>query len=303
MPWQEVHGIFLLNKPQGMTSNSALQKVRRIFNAAKAGHTGSLDPMATGMLPCCFGDATKIAGLMLNSDKEYIAECQIGFETNTGDRTGEKTLESDKTILSNDEIQNTLKQLTGQIQQIPPMYSALHHNGRRLYELAREGKTVDRPARTVTIHKIELIASTVKNNVQTLKLKTQVSKGTYIRTLIEDFAKLCGSYAHMTELHRTSLGSLKGTMQTLEQLEAIEDKSAALHSMDIALTEYPKKTLNSQQQQRLTNGLRIESDLKPEIYRLYDNQGLFLGLGEALESSELKVKKLFLKSYTQNSIT
>ncbi len=155
--WQDVHGIFLLNKPKGITSNLALQKVRRILNAKKAGHTGSLDPMATGLLPCCFGDATKVAGLMLNADKVYIAECQIGKQTDTGDATGTVVKTSDKTLISKQEIQQALNQLTGNLKQIPPMYSALHHQGKRLYQLARAGIEVERNPIDITIHYFRIL--------------------------------------------------------------------------------------------------------------------------------------------------
>ncbi len=298
--WQDVHGIFLLNKPKGITSNLALQKVRRIFNAKKAGHTGSLDPMATGLLPCCFGDATKVAGLMLNADKVYIAECLIGSQTDTGDATGKITKTSNKTKLSDEEIHNACESLTGDIKQIPPMYSALHHEGRRLYDLAREGKEVERKARDITIHAFELLKNDCAD-IQTLRFEIKVSKGTYIRTLLEDFAKACGTYAHMTSLHRTQLGILKGDMTTLDELTAQANPLASLQSMDMALIEYPRYTLTKQQLQTLIHGLRFKTDCDPKIYRLYDHHDKFVGLGEAQNNGQFKVKKLFLKSYQTKS--
>ncbi len=300
--WQDVHGLFLLNKPQGITSNQALQKVRKVFNAKKAGHTGSLDPMATGLLPCCFGDATKIAGLMLNSDKIYLAECEIGYETDTGDATGTMTNSSDKTALSEEEIKQATAQLTGKIQQIPPMYSALHHNGQRLYDLARKGIEVERKPRTICIHEFKLISIDNSKEKQRIAFQIHVSKGTYIRTLLEDFAKICGAYAHMTKLHRTKLGVLTGDMMTLELLQQEANPHNLLQTMDIALVEYDKITVDALQKQTLINGLRLNLKLEEKIYRIYDEDNKFLGLGEALTNGQFKVKKLFLKSYSYSAI-
>ncbi|MBL4772931.1 MAG: tRNA pseudouridine(55) synthase TruB [Alcanivoracaceae bacterium] len=303
--WQDVHGLILLNKPKGITSNLALQKVRRIFNAKKAGHTGSLDPMATGLLPCCFGDATKVAGLMLNADKVYIAECQIGCQTDTGDATGKVVKYSEKVCLNPAEIQRAIEQLTGSISQIPPMYSALHHNGKRLYELARAGIEVERKSREITIHsfkRLKLDNLTVENDInknkgQIIKFEIKVSKGTYIRTLLEDFAKICGTYAHMTSLHRTQLGILNNDMIALEQLESCSNPQKLMLPMDVALVEYDKIRLNSDQVQTLIHGLQFKINLPEKTYRLYDEDNKFLGLGLVLVSGQLKVKKLFLKSY------
>ena len=295
--WEDVHGLLLLNKPKDITSNTALQKVRRLFNAKKAGHTGSLDPMATGLLPCCFGDATKVAGLMLNADKIYIAECQIGSQTDTGDATGTVTETSEKTQLSDNEIQNATQQLTGEINQIPPMYSALHHNGKRLYELARAGIEVERKAREVTIHYFKVLEINNKSEIQSIRFEIKVSKGTYIRTLLEDFAKVCGTYAHMTSLHRTQLGILSGSMVSIEQLENSDNPFDLLQSMDTALTEYKKLQLNPKQVQTLIHGLRFKTEEKPGIYRIYDENNRFVGLGESQANGQFKVKNLFLKSY------
>ncbi|MFK8011201.1 MAG: tRNA pseudouridine(55) synthase TruB [Marinicellaceae bacterium] len=295
--WQDVHGLLLLNKPKGMTSNTALQKVRRIFNAKKAGHTGALDPMATGLLPCCFGDSTKVAGLMLNADKVYIAECQIGSETDTADATGSVTKKSAKTQISTDEIHQATKNLTGEIQQIPPMYSAIHHNGQRLYKLARAGIKVEREARQVTIHSFKVLEINNDSKYQSIKFEIKVSKGTYIRTLIEDFAKKCNTLAHMTSLHRTKIGILTGQMNSLEQLSDADNLNQYLLPMDAALIEYKTLTLDKKQVQTLIHGLRFETNIKQGIYRLYDQENTFLGLGEAQNNGQFKVKNLFLKSY------
>lgn len=294
--WQEVHGLFLLNKPTGITSNKALQKLRRIFNAKKAGHTGSLDPMATGLLPCCFGDATKVAGLMLNADKVYIAECEIGCQTNTGDSTGTVVKNSDKVSLTKQEITAATEKLTGSIKQTPPMYSALHHNGQRLYNLARKGIEVERPARDITIHRFKVLE--IDNNTpQTIKFEIKVSKGTYIRTLLEDFAKINGTVAHMSSLHRTQLGILKGNMLTIQDLEQAENPFDLLQSMDTALIEYESVQLDPEKIQNLIHGKRFKCSFKPAIYRIYDENDKFLGLGEVQHNGQFKVKNLFLKSY------
>ena len=297
--WQDVHGLILLDKPKDITSNQALQKVRRIFNAKKAGHTGSLDPMATGLLPCCFGDATKVAGLMLNADKVYLAECEIGSQTDTGDATGQVVKSSSKMALTEEEINQATQQLTGNIQQIPPMYSALHHKGQRLYDLARKGIEVDRQARDITIHHFKVLNVDNSRDKQRIQFEVKVSKGTYIRTLLEDFAKASGTLAHMTSLHRTELGILKHTMLTLQQLESADNPEDLLLGMDTALIEYPQTQLTTKQQQTLIHGLRFKTDLNPANYRLYDSQNKFLGLGEVQTNGQMKVKSLFLKSYNQ----
>lgn len=294
-----MHGLVLLNKPQGISSNFALQKVRRIFNAKKAGHTGSLDPMATGLLPCCFGDATKVAGLMLNASKTYIAQCKIGSQTDTADATGTVTLTSPKTQLSEQEIVQATAQLTGEISQIPPMYSALHHNGQRLYDLARAGKEVKRTPRKVNIHQFKTLNITNTDGQQWIDFEICVSKGTYIRTLLEDFAKICGSYAHMTQLHRTQLGILNDPkkMITIEQLQQADHPYDLLLPMDTALLEYDQVQLKDEHIQKLIHGLRIKKTLPANIYRIYDDNKRFVGLGRAMNNGEFKVKNLFLKSY------
>ena len=296
--WEDVHGLLLLNKPRDITSNAALQSVRKIFNAKKAGHTGSLDPMATGLLPCCFGDATKVAGLMLNADKIYIAECQIGNQTDTADATGSVTETSSKTKITEDEIIKATQQLTGPIKQIPPMYSALHHNGQRLYKLARAGIEVERQARDIIVHYFKVLEINNDNDKQIIQFEIKVSKGTYIRTLLEDFAKICGTFAHMTSLHRTEIGVLSGHLINLEQLEKADNPYDFLLPMDTALIEYNKLQLNPEQIKTLIHGLRFNIEVKVGIYRIYDESNLFVGLGEAQKNGQFKVKNLFLKSYS-----
>jgi tRNA pseudouridine55 synthase len=291
--WQEVHGLLLLDKPAGMTSNQALQQARRLLNAAKAGHTGSLDPMATGLLPCCFGDATRLAQYMLDSDKTYEATLRVGWQTDTGDATGEKTLSAPVPALTADIIEQACQGLTGAIQQVPPMYSALHHQGKRLYELARQGIEVERPPRPVTIHQFELLA--VRGDEMDFRIT--VSKGTYIRTLLEDLAQALGTRGHMTQLRRLRVGVLQPPLVSLSELAAAEQPESLLLGLDYALQEYPELTLSADQTRDLVHGKRIQCKEPTGIYRLYDPGSEFLGLGEALGTGQLRVVKLFLKSY------
>ncbi len=293
--YNDVHGIILLNKPKGISSNLALQKLRHLIKAKKAGHTGNLDPMATGLLPCCFGDATKVADLLINSDKTYIARCVLGTKTDTGDATGEVVETNSVTDATDAAIEAACLSMTGAIEQIPPMYSALHHNGQRLYDLARKGITVERPARPVTIHAFKLL----ENTADYIDFEIKVSKGTYIRTLLEDFAVKLKTVAHMSALHRTQTGIFDGeSMKTLEQLAEIENISDVLIPMERALVEYPVVNLDQASTQDMIHGKKISYNAEKGIYRLIDWQQKFLGLG-VVDNDQLKVKKLFYKSYTQ----
>ena len=295
--FRDVHGIVLLNKPAGISSNAAMQKVRHLFKANKAGHTGNLDPMATGLLPVCFGDATKVAGLLINSDKTYQARCVLGSQTDTGDATGEVIRTADITAVSDAEVIQAAAGLTGEIQQVPPMYSALHHEGRRLYDLARQGITVDRPARTVTVHHFTL----VNNTPEYIEFVIKVSKGTYIRTLLEDLGNALGTVAHMSALHRIQTGIFDADgMHTLEELAAMEDTSSQLLPLERALIEYAALYLSESTTQDMIHGKKIAYNEGDGIYRLYDHAQHFLGLGE-VRNNTLKVKKLFYKSYSQAS--
>ena len=292
---QDVHGVLLLDKPAGISSNQALQKAKHLFSARKAGHTGNLDPMATGLLPCCFGDATKVAHFLINSDKTYLAKCRFGSQTDTGDATGSVVAEHEKTSVTAEELQSVVANMLGPQQQIPPMYSALHHEGKRLYELARAGKTVDRPPRDIVVHAFELLD--VEGD--TASFEISVSKGTYIRTLLEDMAQACGTLAHMTELRRTQTGIFNGDdMLTLEAIEATEDRKALLVPMDTALREYPPLHLDAALTQDILHGKKIPMNVDPGIVRMYDPDGLFLGLG-TVDEVQLKVLRLFFKSYEQ----
>ena len=223
-----VHGVFLLNKPLGISSNAALQKVRWLLRAEKAGHTGALDPLASGLLPICFGEATKFSHFLLDSTKRYQTTIQLGNSTTTGDVEGETLLEKAVPELNPDMIEQVLAQFTGDIQQIPPMYSALKKEGRPLYELARKGIEIEREARPITIEQIQLLSFTADS----ITLDVTCSKGTYIRVLGEDIAKALGTYGHLTYLHRIKTGHFdlipSYSIEYLESLSEAEREALLL---------------------------------------------------------------------------
>src|SRR5690606_13644483 len=212
-----VDGILLLDKPAGLSSNAALQKVRYLLRAKKGGHTGSLDPLATGMLPICFGEATKVSGFLLDADKHYRVTCRLGVRTDSADADGAVVETAPVPALDAGRVNEVLARFHGDIQQVPPMYSALKYQGRRLYELARAGESVERAARTVTLHALVLDGMTADS----LTLDVRCSKGTYVRTLVEDVAAALGTLAHVVALRRLGVGPYEGqAMVTLAELEA-----------------------------------------------------------------------------------
>lgn len=225
---RDVHGILLLDKAQGISSNSALQRVRRLFGAAKAGHTGSLDPLATGMLPICLGEATKLSSQLLDADKTYRVRMRFGVATDTADADGEVIARSECAHVDADAIKAVLPRFRGDIEQVPPMYSALKHQGKRLYELARAGETVERPARQVRIHRLELLECTG----QDAELDVRCSKGTYIRSLVEDVASALDTHAHVTALRRLQVGPFDQSMLTEAQLQQCVEASGDCRSLD-----------------------------------------------------------------------
>lgn len=248
---REVHGILLLDKPTGLTSNDVLQKVKRIYNAAKAGHTGALDPLATGMLPICLGEATKFSQFLLDADKRYQVTAKLGVRTNTSDADGEVVSERPVNVATGDIIE-ALDKFRGPIMQVPSMYSALKHNGRPLYEYAREGIVIEREARPITIYELKLIS--VEGDE--IKMEVHCSKGTYIRSLVDDLGELLGCGAHVTALRRTQVASYPyDRMLTLEQLECILEHARAqtvpprehldplLLPMDTAVASLPEVNL------------------------------------------------------------
>lgn len=287
-----VHGILLLDKRLGVSSNKALQEVRRLLNANKAGHTGSLDPLATGLLPLCFGEATKVSALMLDDDKRYAVTVQLGVMTDTGDAEGVVLETKPVPNLTIEQINACLQHFTGEIEQVPPMYSALKHNGKKLYELAREGITVDRKARCITLYEIKLID--FSNN--SLQLEVFCSKGTYIRSLAEDIGHYLGCGGTVTALRRLQAGQFKiAEAFTIEQFSALSVEELHQHfiAVDAPLAHLPAVYLSNEQATAIRYGQSIDFNSEQAgTVRLYDNS-VFMGLGELSLNVKLSPKKLF----------
>jgi tRNA pseudouridine55 synthase len=287
-------GILLLDKPPGMSSNAAVQRVRRAFGREKAGHTGSLDPLATGVLPICLGEATKVAGYLLEGDKEYEFSARFGERTATGDTEGEVVERAAVPADLGAALREAIPRYLGTIAQVPPMYSALKRGGVPLYELARAGMVVEREARPVTIHELTLLG--VEGS--TARLYVRCSKGTYVRTLAEDLAQAMGSCAHLTSLRRTAVAPFPpGQLVTLEQ---VESAPAALHLLapDAALPQMRSVTLDKARSGKLRQGQSVPVDAADGgpagLLRLYDPGARFLGIGELQEgTAQIKPVRLF----------
>lgn len=293
---RDVNGIVLLDKPAGLTSNQALQRVKRLFCARKAGHTGSLDPLATGVLPLCFGEATKVSAFLLDADKAYRVRCQLGVATATGDAEGEVIQSLPVPDCDAAEIQSVMDRFRGLQDQIPPMYSALKHHGRRLYELAREGKEVERRSRAITINRCQL--GRIKHNV--IEYEVSCSKGTYVRTLSEDIAKALGTVGHVTALRRYKVGVFdESSMFSLAELEkrafgGIMALEQCLIAADVALAKWPLARLSEENAIALCHGQRVAvPDAPAEGWlRLYGPSQLFLGLGVVEPDGKVAPKRL-----------
>lgn len=282
--FRKLNGILLLDKGLGVSSNKALQDARFLFQAEKAGHTGSLDPLASGMLPVCFGEATKVSAFLLDSDKRYLTTATLGYVSTTGDAEGEKLNPRPIPEISDAMLEAVLAQFRGEISQIPPMYSALKKDGQPLYKLARQGVEVERAARAVTIHSLQVLSRTA----DTLTLDVVCSKGTYIRTLVEDIGEKLGCGAYVSMLRREAVepfGALR--MYTLEELRALAEPDpevldALLLPLDAALPHIPALTLAEAVIVRLRQGQKVRTDdADAELLRLYSEFGEFIGLGEA----------------------
>ncbi len=289
---QDVHGILLLDKRLGVSSNKALQEVRRLLNANKAGHTGSLDPLATGLLPLCFGEATKVSALMLDYDKRYQVTIKLGVMTDTGDCEGQIIAEMPVPAFNATDLQACLQQYCGEIDQVPPMYSALKHQGKKLYELARAGQTVDRPARRIRIFELNVLNFSQEH----ISLDVTCSKGTYIRSLAEDIGQHLGSCGTVTALRRTATGPfLIEQACTLEQLQNMNSDTVRGHLMavDKPLAHIPAIGLSVSEAAQIKLGQQIASSSPISgTVRIYCLQA-FLGLGEMLLNGKLAPKKLF----------
>lgn len=298
-PRRPVDGVLLLDKPHGMTSNGALQKARWLFNAAKAGHTGTLDPLATGLLPLCFGEATKFSGELLDADKAYRATLQLGVTTDTADAEGQ-VLQTRPVSVTEAQLKDALDRFVGEQDQVPPMYSALKRDGKPLYEYARQGIEVERKARRITIYEIRLLEFSGDQAV----IDVSCSKGTYVRTLAADVGELLGCGAHLAALRRTRIGRLsleEGTV-TLDQLEALplEDRDRCLAPADSLVSELPRADLTEGESSRVLHGQGLRWNGAPgERWRLYGAGGEFLGLGEMSPDGWLNPRRLIANATNQ----
>jgi len=296
-----VHGIVVLDKALGGSSNHALQQVKRLFDANKAGHTGALDPLATGVLPLCLGEATKVSQFLLDSDKAYRARIKLGVRTDTADSEGEVIATADAGAVTEAQIKSALTQFEGDIEQVPPMYSALKRDGQPLYKLAREGKTVEREPRAITVYSIELTDFDPQS--QELEIEVDCSKGTYIRTIADDLGQIIGCGAHIIALRRLKAGAFTlADSQSLEELEAAKQADgfnaidAMLMPMDKAIDTLPAVHLPAYTAQFLKQGQAVQVNKPPAdgLLRLYEDEE-FVGIGIIDDDGKVAPKRLIVK--------
>lgn len=300
-------GILVLNKPAGITSNDALQRAKYLFFAAKAGHTGSLDPLATGVLPICFGEATKFTQFLLNADKGYLSTFRFGVTTKTGDADGDVTSEQDAGSLTEAQVEIALESFRGDILQVPSMYSALKKDGQPLYKLAREGIEVEREARPVTIYSYRLLAFRPGKHPEA-DVEIRCSKGTYVRTLAEDLGQALGCGAHVIKLHRHIAGAFTDSQAvSLEQLEKMregcrgEDLDHLLQPVDTAVAHLMSVELEASTAWYFRRGQPVmaagayREAVEGDIVRIFDNSGDFIGVGEMLEDGRLAPRRLVVE--------
>ncbi|MDN5865061.1 MAG: tRNA pseudouridine(55) synthase TruB [Gammaproteobacteria bacterium] len=288
-----VQGILLLDKPEGLTSTQALNRAKHALGARRGGHTGSLDPLATGILPLTFGEATKLSAYLLNAGKSYRAEARLGVATETGDADGAVRTEAPVPRLKKAAVDQVLDRFRGEIEQVPPMYSALKHKGERLYEIARRGEVVERRPRPVTIEELRLTA--LKPDGMTLELRC--SKGTYVRTLVEDIAEALGTCGHVVALRRTAVAGFdegRDPWVTLAELETAEAPRALLMPPDSALRERPALHLGGDLTHFLRHGQPVIVPQAPTegFIRLYDEEGRFFGVGEMIDDGRIAPRRL-----------
>ena len=294
---RRVNGILLLDKPTGLTSNAALQQVKKLFRARKAGHTGSLDPLASGLLPICLGEATKVSAFLLDADKQYQVTCKLGERTTTADAEGEVVETRPVDGVSEKQLRKVMAHYLGDIEQIPPMYSAVKHQGQRLYKLARQGIEVEREPRPITIHEMNLLDF----QLPLAEISLRCSKGTYVRTLVEDIGEELGCGAHVTGLRRLGVGPYNETgmvtLSTLEQLRA-EGGEAALDKlllpMESGLAQWPGVRLSSDAAFYLRQGQPVLVPHAPTTgwVRLYMGEKQFMGVGEILDDGRVAPRRL-----------
>jgi tRNA pseudouridine55 synthase len=295
---RDINGVILLDKATGISSNFALQQVKRLFFAKKAGHTGSLDPLASGLLPICLGQATKVAQFLLDDNKRYFVRGKLGQISDTGDAEGKISSFGPTEGINEPSVAQVLPEFLGNIKQVPPMYSALKRDGKHLYELARQGIEVEREARPVTIHEINFLG--LENGI--LSLDVACSKGTYIRTLVEDIGKMLGCGAHVIELRRTGFAHFDLTHSiTFEQLEAIKsDNFEALDALilgaDTMLPNFDSVFLSAEQTNDIKLGRKIQYKGYAQVQklRLFDEKHQFIGIGESNLEGEVLPKRLFV---------
>ncbi|MFT5571497.1 MAG: tRNA pseudouridine55 synthase [Cryomorphaceae bacterium] len=290
---KNIHGVVLLDKPIGMSSNQALQKLKHRFHARKAGHTGSLDPLATGLLPICFGQATKVSEYLLHSHKKYTTTIKLGEVTDTLDSDGE-IVESKPVNVSEHQLQSALTQFRGDIKQIPPMYSALKKDGQPLYKLARKGQVIERPARDMTV----LSLDAVRADESHVQLNVHCTSGFYIRSLAHDLGQVLGCGAHVVELRRTDIKSISvHSAYTLEQLES-KQLGEILLPIDSLIEDMPRLEISHAQALSLSHGRVTAADqLSPSgLSRLYMPTGELFGIGEVSPSGQLKTHKKFVEN-------
>ena len=278
---RRIDGVLLLDKPLGLSSNRALQAVRRLYSAEKAGHTGTLDPLATGLLPLCFGEATKFSGELLNADKRYLATVQLGVTTETADAEG-AVLERRPVAVNREQIELALAAFVGQIEQVPPMYSALKRDGKPLYEYARAGIEVERVARRVTIHQLHPVNGDDGLAEGRFDFEVRCSKGTYVRTLAADIGERLGCGAHLAALRRAGIGTLDvaqaHTLAMLEEL-AVEARDALLAPPDALLADLAEARLGAADSARLRHGQAVRWSAEEDArLRVYDSEQHFIGV-------------------------
>ncbi len=291
---RDIHGIIVLDKPLGYSSSQAVQRVRWLFSARKAGHTGSLDPFATGMLPICLGEASKTAGFMLDASKRYLATARLGQATATGDTEGDVVRQMPVPALSPKAIDAAFESFRGAIEQVPPMYSALKYQGQPLYKFARDGIEVERKSRTLIIHGLELVAW----DEPLLVFRVHCSKGTYVRTLAEDIAEKLGTCAHLQALRRLAVEPFReADMISLDELERASlagQQDLLLLPLDTGLESWPMIQLSGEEQVRFTHGnpAPVQETYRGKV-RVYSLSGEILGLGEVRDDHQVHPKRLF----------
>ena len=304
---KKINGIFILSKPSGMSSNQALQRVKRAFDAEKAGHTGSLDPMATGVLPICLGEATKFSQYLLDADKSYRSTFSLGIKTDTGDSDGEIVSIEDTNGVDFGKVQDAAEKFLGQIRQVPPMYSAIKRQGTPLYKLARQGIKVDREPRIVRIHKYQ-IERFIKKPTPKLDVDIRCSKGTYIRALAEELGSILGCGAHVSRLDRYAVGPFDerdatslGYLEKIEKTGNRELLESLLCPVDAGINDYPKVNLDAAQMSDLTNGQSVLlsqcfiTGQEADIVRVFDENQKFMGVAQITGDNSIKPKRLIAK--------